>query len=213
MYEQPAQTWPDQPQPRGSNVLGIVGFVLAFCVSPLGLILSLAALAKPPRGFAVAGTVVGLIGTIVWTLGGFGAYYYGGVFVKGVGLGTDYSIVQSQIASYSGSHNGEVPADLASAGVPESARKDPWDRDYKFERSEDGKSWTFTSASFDGQFGTPDDAVFTNGMSQSDMQRVIGTVIEEHMKGGGTAAPPAPSPTPDAEKPADPAPAEEKKPE
>lgn len=205
MHDQPAQTWSDQPQqPQGSNVLGIVGFVLAFCVSPLGLILSLVALAKPPRGFAVAGTVIGLIGTCVWALVGYGLFAGGGVFIKGFGLGTDYSVVQSQIAAYSGSHNGEIPADLATAGVPEGARKDPWDRDYKFERSEDGKSWTLTSASFDGQFGTADDAVFTSGMSQSDMQEVIGSTIENHMKGGAAT----PTQDPDAAKPA-----EETKPE
>src|SRR5215210_2130737 len=53
------------PERRPSNTLGIVGFVLAFCLPPIGLILSLAALARRPRGFAIAGVIIGLLGSVM----------------------------------------------------------------------------------------------------------------------------------------------------
>lgn len=209
MTDPAQQSWPEQPQPPRSNTMGIVGFVLSFCISPIGLLISLIALAKPPRGFAIAGTVIGLIGTVIWASIGVGAYFGGGIMVKGFGLGMDYSVVESQLSAYAGAHNGESPPDLATAGVPESARKDPWDRDYRYERGADGKGWSMTSAGFDGQFGTADDAVFKDHMTQRDIQRVINDSIEAHM--GKQGAAPSTTPTPESAPP--PAPAEEKKPE
>jgi hypothetical protein len=215
MNDQAAQSWSEQPQPMQSNTLGIVGFILAFCVSPLGLILSLVALSKPPRGFAVAGTVIGLIGTVLWAFFLVAMFVGGGAMFKGFGLGFDHAAVVAQLKSYASSHNGEFPADLVTAGVPEGARKDPWDREYQYVRSEDGKSWTMTSASFDGQFGTGDDVVFTSGMSQSDVSDAIGKAMQGHFnKSGGAPAAPVPASEAPAE-PAEstPAPSEEKKPE
>lgn len=212
MNDQASQSWSDQPQQPQSNTLGIVGFVLAFCVSPLGLILSLVALAKPPRGFAIAGTVIGLIGTVLWALFLMAMFVGGGAMFKGVELGFDHAAVDGQLKSYASSHDGEFPTDLVTAGVPEGARKDPWDREYAYARSEDGKSWTLTSASFDGQFGTGDDIVFRSGMSQSDVSDAIGKAMQGHFnKSGG--APAAPAPASEAPAESTPAPAEEKKPE
>ncbi len=63
-----------RPRPR-SNGLGVAGFVtslvgLLTCgvLSPFGLMLSVPALVRGPRGFAMAGTVLGLIGTL-WIAG------------------------------------------------------------------------------------------------------------------------------------------------
>ena len=58
-------------QPPPSNSLGISGFVVSLAgvvvtfgfLCPIGLILSLIALRKEPRGFAVAGTIIGLLGS------------------------------------------------------------------------------------------------------------------------------------------------------
>jgi hypothetical protein len=65
---------PMAPQPQGRSGLAVAGFVLAFLVSPLGFILSLIAIFKTGagkaagRGFAVAGTIIGLLGSIVWAV-------------------------------------------------------------------------------------------------------------------------------------------------
>lgn len=59
-----------QPEPQGSNPVGLVGFILSVvglltCVTaPIGLIVSLFGLPKKPNGFAVAGVVTGAIGTL-----------------------------------------------------------------------------------------------------------------------------------------------------
>lgn len=55
----------------GSNGLGVAGFVLSLIgllscglLSPVGLILSLAGLSKEPSGLAVAGTIIGGLGSL-----------------------------------------------------------------------------------------------------------------------------------------------------
>ena len=60
-----------------SNGLGVAGFVVSlislFCcglTSPVGLFLSLVALARPPRGFAFAGVILGGLGSAWLLIGG-----------------------------------------------------------------------------------------------------------------------------------------------
>ena len=53
---------------KQSNTLGVIGFILALtcCLAPMGLLLSLIAVFKPPRGFAIAGLIIsGLITAIM----------------------------------------------------------------------------------------------------------------------------------------------------
>ena len=57
-------------EPPPSNAVGIVGFVFSILgfltcgfLSPLGFLISLVGLFKPPRGFALAGTIIGFLGT------------------------------------------------------------------------------------------------------------------------------------------------------
>src|SRR3954453_15754210 len=65
---------PMAPPPQGRSGLALAGFILAFFVSPLGFILSLIAIFKTGagkaagRGLAVAGTIIGLLGSIVWPI-------------------------------------------------------------------------------------------------------------------------------------------------
>lgn len=67
-----APTAPHQPRPLPGRGLGIAGFVLSMlgALSPIGLILSIIALVLGRRagrtsGLAVAGTVLGAIGSVV----------------------------------------------------------------------------------------------------------------------------------------------------
>jgi len=65
---------PMPPQPQGRSGLALAGFILAFFISPLGFVLSLIAIFKTGagkaagRGLAVAGTIIGLLGTIGWVV-------------------------------------------------------------------------------------------------------------------------------------------------
>ena len=63
--------------PASINGLGTAGFIVSLLAlftcgiaSPIGVLLSLPALFKPPRAFAIAGTVLGLIGTafLLWAI-------------------------------------------------------------------------------------------------------------------------------------------------
>jgi low affinity Fe/Cu permease len=62
------------PQPQERSGLAVAGFILAFVISPLGFVLSLIAIFKTGagkaagRGLAVAGTIIGLLGSIVWAV-------------------------------------------------------------------------------------------------------------------------------------------------
>lgn len=80
MSQQQVAAYP-QPQPqyimvpmRESNGLGVAGFFIALIglaiptgiIALLGMLVSLVALGKAPRGFAGMGVVVGLFGTVLW---------------------------------------------------------------------------------------------------------------------------------------------------
>jgi hypothetical protein len=67
-YPPPQAGYSQQPPPsRGTSVLAIVGFVLAFCSGPLGFVLSLVAIfqtgrdRKKGRGLAIAGVIISLV--------------------------------------------------------------------------------------------------------------------------------------------------------
>ncbi len=58
----------------GSRTLSITGFVLAFLISPVGLVISIIAMVKARRsgtgnGLALAGIIVGLLGTAILAVG------------------------------------------------------------------------------------------------------------------------------------------------
>lgn len=184
------------PQDRGPNVLGIVGFVLAFCVSPLGLLVSLIALASRPRGFAIAGVIVGLIGSVVWGFVGIGAF-------AAARTGMFQTIVEFQAASvaldtYSKNNNGAAAPSLTAAGLSGDALIDHWGTPYAYEVGPDGKSWTFTVVGPDKVRGTADDAVLTSGMNQRQIQEALEPTIQAAVTGsvGGGSGNTPPTPTP-----------------
>lgn len=199
MSDQHAQTWSDQPAKPASNPLGIVGFIFAFCISPLGLLLSLVALAWRPRGFAVAGVIVGLIGTVIWgilgTMGWFGRQ--GFMFIA------EYEAISRSIESYSSAHNGELPPDLATAGITGDLTLDPWGKEYRYQPAADGTSWTLTSAAYDGQFDTKDDGVLWSTMSDSQRSEAIQRMISGHFDPNAKGPLTPPSAAPPSEKPAE----------
>jgi hypothetical protein len=64
--------YPPQQPPRGTNTLAIIALVLAFLIAPVGLILGIVALSQIRKrgeggtGLAVAGVVIGAIGTLFY---------------------------------------------------------------------------------------------------------------------------------------------------
>ncbi|MEM1330696.1 MAG: type II secretion system protein GspG [Planctomycetota bacterium] len=157
----------------GSNGLGIAGFVVSLlglitggCLSPIGFILSLIAVFREPRGFAIAGIVLGLLGL------------FGGVFVMllvGVvglaaflalislgGLAGGLNAYQDAQAVWPGfaesvRQNAELPESIAALGAfSEDTLTDHWGTPYEYERTSPSTA-TLSSAGPDKLPGTDDD--------------------------------------------------------
>lgn len=193
MTQFPPDQWSDPRSSSQSNTIGLVGFILSFCLSPIGLILSLIGLGKSPRGFAIAGVIVGLIGTAVWAFVGYGI----AILAKGFALAVDYQAIQQSVDRHKTANGGALPTDLAALGLSQDERTDPWGKEYRFTPSSDGVTWTLTSAAFDGQFDTKDDGVFANDLDQQAVGQAIEDMMKAHFEPGYQRRTPigAPAPT------------------
>lgn len=160
------------PVVRPSNSLGVAGFVvsltglIATCgvISPIGLVLSFFALFRKPRGFAFAGFVLGLVGS-VWV---FVALLAGLVAAGGVAAGVhmarqhmeyadDYKAIAAAVETYR-ADAGFVPASLLElSGLTDEQLKDQWGNYYNYSVGTDGQSFTLKSDGPDGTPGTDDD--------------------------------------------------------
>lgn len=74
-YQQPVQVVVQAPETNGLGTAGfivsLISFFLCGLSSPVGLLLSGLALFKRPRGLAIAGTILGLLGSAWLFIGGF----------------------------------------------------------------------------------------------------------------------------------------------
>ncbi|MBL8746858.1 MAG: type II secretion system protein GspG [Phycisphaerae bacterium] len=205
-----------------TNGLGIAGFVISLvglCVggllSPVGLVLSLIALGKQPRGFAVAGVIIGAIGScgIIFALVALPlalAVIIG--IAAAVGLTAiagpqaeayvEMFVVATNIEESAQRAAGTLPATIAE-GAPKlntSQVTDPWGHPYVYELTQEGHTFRLYSKGPDGIAATPDDVRYTwrvefNGQpSRVDPTPPPG------------AAPPTEAPT--SETPAEPPPSE-----
>lgn len=163
----------------GDNALGVVGFVcslVGLCaggvLSPIGLIISLFGLGSRPRGWAIAGVVLGLIGTcgvlpllvavfflpiavaLLVAVGLAGALAaLGGPTVEGY-------VDMTRIAAAAGLHREEhqvFPASLDGLGLDAEVLRDAHGNRYIYEVKDDGSAFRIHSAGADGVSGTGDD--------------------------------------------------------
>ncbi|MCA9292626.1 MAG: DUF4190 domain-containing protein [Phycisphaerales bacterium] len=164
----------------GTNILGIVGFILSIlCVTaPLGLLVSLIALAKRPRGFAVAGAIIGILFTAVLAAGIWGTFkltkYSTGISVMG-GIAVDQQLIEQQANRYN-AETGVWPTDIAMVNLPPEALIDPWGKAYKYELK--GDIWSITTAGPDGVFGNDDDFTIGRGEDFDNNQEANKQLIE-----------------------------------
>ncbi len=178
-----------QPQvvvmpPRTGNALGVFGFLIALVglfiptgiVSLLGLVLCLAAIGRSPRGFAIFGVILGLLGSLFWLIVMIGALilgliaaFFGAIFVAGafmlvqpevVEVTTDMINVAIAVQDYA-QQNDEMPEeiDLLSLGVASST--DPWGKPYKLVLIDDEPGFDVISNGPDGVFDTRDDVLLS----------------------------------------------------
>ncbi len=149
------------------NILGLVGFIVSLfgllctcgLLCPIGLLVSLIAAFKPPRGFAIAGLVIGFLGTV-----GIIAVALSPLPREGMRLMNTVMILQAgheAIVAHQGANSGQLPDSdnwktvLEQSGV---ATVDGWDRELRYTPNDDG-TFDLRSACFDGKFDTEDDLV------------------------------------------------------
>ena len=96
----PEDRWDHQPDENGlglaSFIVSIIGLVSAGILSPVGAVMGLIAIRREPRGFAIAGLVIGLLGSIwICFVSALFLAFFG---VMGVGLASMVmSLVYTQI--------------------------------------------------------------------------------------------------------------------
>lgn len=170
-YPQPYAGYDAPP----SNPLGVAGFVVSLAgivvtlgfLSPIGLILSLIGLTKAPRGFAIAGSVIGLFGTLL----------AGGVILAVIGaFGTGWSLSQAftgqsttssnmwnasyEIDNLYSAANDTLP-DEATGTAAVNSHFDEWGTALTY-RPIAGDQYELISAGPDLQFNTSDDYTETH---------------------------------------------------
>ena len=166
-FEEPIQS----ERPR-SNVLAIVGFVLAFCLPPIGLLLSFIAVFRAPRAFAIAGLIVGLIGTVLLAILGWSMWLFAPIAVNGMDVLTDRQKIVQAVSGYSSANSGALPPDLATLQLPREYTVDGWGTNYRFTPQAD-QTWVFSSAGIDGQWDTADDLAFTSSMDENAAMQTL----------------------------------------
>lgn len=177
----------DHDQKSESNGLGLAGFIVSLVgfvacgglICPIGLILSLVALGKRPRGFAIAGLVLGILGSL-WI---FVLFFFIGLgallALVGLGLAAAIAVVASQIGE-NGVHiykdidhyydaNGRAPAVLTDMGTYTPAElEDSWGTPIRYEVSPDGQEIWLRSDGRDKAQGTGDDIEFYRNFRTDD---------------------------------------------
>ncbi|MHC5005104.1 MAG: type II secretion system protein GspG [Planctomycetota bacterium] len=166
------------------NGLGVFGFLVALVglavptgvVSFLGLMISLVALGRSPRGFAATGVVLGLVGTVVWvaiTIVALVVGLLGAVAAVVVG-GVAFALVQPEVVEITSDmlnvaiatrHHEQTsdkrPTGLEDLGLSAAAMTDPWGNPYQFELRDAEPGFELISAGQDGLFDTSDDILLS----------------------------------------------------
>jgi len=172
---------PIQHAPRQSNPLAIVGFVLAFCVPPIGLLLSFIAVFRAPRAFAIAGLIIGLIGTAIVATIAIGLSVAGPYIMDMVEYMMDTTQIRQAATTYASSNNNTAPPDMGALKLPTDTTIDPWGQAYRLTPAENG-AWTLSSAGIDKAWGTADDITITSSMDDNEVGEAFGESVKAHFK-------------------------------
>jgi hypothetical protein len=202
---------PPGPAPavqQQTNGLGLAGFICSLIglvlgvatgvgglLSIVGLIMSLIALGREPRGFAIAGVILGLLGSclgliLIFFLG-VGLLALIGVGVAAIALSnaeqteitSDMLTMAVEITQYE-EQQGALPATLDQIDVAQARRIDPWGNAYEYHFIDEPPGFELISRGEDGQAGTEDDIVLSKlGESWTFDPRI--TIDSQTTDGGG----------------------------
>jgi hypothetical protein len=153
------------------SLVGLIGccFQPAALLSLAGLILSIIGLSKRPKGLAVAGTILGILGLagflIVFLLIGVAVLAFVPLTIAlaamagpDIETAIEEAVLHQQVAQYI-DQTGSMPVDLSQIpDMDERILTDPWETPYKLEVIDPGtEQYIIRSAGPDKVFDTEDD--------------------------------------------------------
>lgn len=190
--QDPQGGYPSEPQyatygeARPKNILGIVGFIFAVTclLAPLGLLLSFIALFKRPRGFAIAGFLVGALFSIPHGSIAFSAIRFAMLSPAELAVEVTNAEVAAILteSSYHLTVHGSLPDSADQLDLAGSTATDFWGNPYRLEITE-GRIGTLKviSAGPDGIYGTSDDldltAMADSRQGKADFVRLLESEI------------------------------------
>jgi hypothetical protein len=168
---------------KPTNGLGIAGFVVSLVgllgtgglLCPIGLIMSLIALGRQPKGFAIAGVVIGLLGTcgglivalafgaaVLALLGITAAVAFAALNdPQRMELTIDMANIDQAIKRIQGTSK-YPPASLTELHLDAETLRDPWGNAYVYVLRDKKPGYDVLSSGKDGVAGTPDDVAMSN---------------------------------------------------
>jgi hypothetical protein len=151
--------------------LGVAGFIVSLIglvvtcglLCPLGLLLSLIALFKRPRGFAIAGTLLGLVGT-AFIAALFGLFVRAAISQTSTAVAKEKHALTSEVLEEAEQiidryhiDNGKLPEGIEGNKLLVEL-VDAWGGSIRYDR-EDDQRYLVRSPGEDGEFDTDDDVV------------------------------------------------------
>lgn len=168
------------------NGLGIAGFIVSVTgllltfglICPLGILLSFFALFKKPRGLAVAGLLIGILGTALPLLAGFAIVKSHEVTEQRIQAQDKTEMVLekslAEIERFRHEHQ-RVPAGIEGNKMV-IKHKDGWDRELRYEVYP--RKFIVRSAGPDGEFETADDRTRERTVSRAETSNLKDREIE-----------------------------------
>jgi len=157
MEPAPDELAPEAPPRPSGNGIGIAGFVISLVgliltcgvLCPVGLIFSLVGLGRQPKGLAIAGTVIGGIGSLLLVIGVLSvATRWQEVWTQ-----IEFAMADVPLKAHHDQH-GKYPDDEEGRKILDDLH-DGWDHPLHYERTETG--YKLESAGPDGILGNGDD--------------------------------------------------------
>lgn len=170
-----------EPTHREGNTLGTIGFVLSLvgligcCIQPAvlvslaGLIFSIMGLNRRPRGLAIAGTVLGVLGLLgvvaIFLMIGVAVLAFIPLLIAVAAMAgpeietaVEEAILHQKVAQYI-DQTGSMPVDITQIpDIDEKLRTDPWGTAYRLDVIDPGtEAFLIRSAGEDKVFDTEDD--------------------------------------------------------
>jgi hypothetical protein len=153
-----------------TNGLGTAGFVISLIsflclgglISPISLIMCGVAMRKEPKGLAIAGLILSIVGSL-WLI--IAVVFIGlGAIMAALGLGViavQMEEAQDEMGEIAQAiravetAQGAPPTSLGALSLGADLLEDPWGEPYNYEVS--GGQWRLYSSGLDGTAGTSDD--------------------------------------------------------